>query len=255
MKKDNDRFFDAKGELQDQFDKRAGTFDASANWITDKALINAHVDLCGAPEGEALELCCGTGQVGRALKTRGWSVRGLDVCNSMVEKAKEYFPVESGRAEELPFDNNSFSVVVCRQSFQFLDAVKALSEIKRVLAPGGKFIMSLTVPFCEEDREWLLKIHKTKQPLLLKFYEEKDLARAMEEAGFALEAEKALTVRESINKWMDFAPELSQEVKNRVIDLVKSSPEEYRKHHKVEVVNGEVFEDWKWVVFKAHVKE
>ncbi len=99
-----------------------------------------------------------------------------------------------------------------------------------------------------------MKIHQTKQPLLLKFYEEEDLVRSIEEAGFGLEEEKTLTVRESINKWMQFAPELSQETKDKVISLVKNSPEEYSKRHKVEVINGEVFEDWNWVIFKAFVK-
>ncbi|MBF0217053.1 MAG: methyltransferase domain-containing protein [Candidatus Omnitrophica bacterium] len=242
-------------KLRDQFNRRSDTFDTSANWITDSRLISAHVELSGLSNGALLEICCGTGRVGRALKEKGWEVTGLDICDSMLEKAGKYFSARNGKAEELPFGDASFSAVVCRQSFQFLDSMKVLGEVKRVLRPKGVFVMSLTVPFSDKDKDWLRHIHKTKQPLLLKFYDKETLARELERYGFRIEEERTLTVRESINKWMEFAPELSSEVKNNVISLVRDSPPEYKELHNVGVVKGEVFEDWNWVVFRAGVAE
>ncbi|MEK7678691.1 MAG: hypothetical protein AAB356_00730, partial [Deltaproteobacteria bacterium] len=116
------------------------------------------------------------------------------------------------------------------------------------------FIISLTVPFSEEDRDWLSEIHSVKQPLLLKFYTSAGLLHELGRAGFPVTETKTLKVRESINNWMAHAPELLSEVKNKVISMVGEAPAAYKKLHNVETVRGEVFEDWNWVVFKAAVR-
>ncbi len=240
--------------LRKQFNVRSPVFDGSASWITDKRLIQAHVALAGKPSGPALDLCCGTGQIGQGLKANGWDVTGLDLSDNMLRASSRHFRVSQGSAEEMPFAAGSFSLVTCRQTFQFLDGARALSEVRRVLKPGGVFIISLTVPFSEEDRDWLCEIHSVKQPLLLKFYTSAGLLHELGRAGFSVTETKTLKVRESINNWMAHAPELSSEVKNKVISMVGDAPQSYKKLHNVETVSGEVFEDWHWVVFKAVVR-
>ena len=243
------------GSLKKQFEVRCRDFDVSANWITDKQLLRVEMDLAGEPSGEALDLCCGTGQNGRALKARGWSVKGVDICDHMVETASQYFPVSVGAAEKIPFKDNSFGLVVCRQTFQFLNVKEALSEIARVLAPGGRFILSQTVPFSEVDKDWLYEIHRVKQALLLTFYTVQGLIDELTNAKFIVEERRSLTVRESITQWMRYAPELSRDVKDKVLSMIKDAPADYKKLHRCEVVNGEVFEDWHWVVLKASFKK
>lgn len=239
------------GALKQQFNLRSEEFDISANWISDKALIQTHVDLAGVPCGEALELCCGTGQVGSALKARGWDVKGLDIADEMIKISSKKFPVFKAKAEKIPFKSNSLRLAVCRQSFQFLDIERVLFEISRILLPGGVFILSLTIPFSGEDKAWLGKIHKQKQPLLLKFYTQDDLIKAVLGAGFFIEETRNLTVRESINHWMKYAPELSKEARDKIIKMVKSAPDAYKKLHNVKAINKEVFEDWNWVIIRA----
>jgi ubiquinone/menaquinone biosynthesis C-methylase UbiE len=241
----------AATRLKGQFSIRSKEFDISANWISDRNLIGAHVGLAGKPCGQALELCCGTGQVGRALKEAGWDVAGLDICDDMVKISSRYFPVSSGKAEKLPFEAGRFNLVVCRQAFQFLDVKAVLAGVARVLAPGGVFVVSLTVPFSEEDKDWLYEIHRIKQPLLLKFYTKKSLIDEIKQAGFEITGMRDLKVRESINRWMEYAPELASETKEKVIAAVENAPETYKKLHNVEVKGKEVFEDWNWVVLKT----
>lgn len=242
---------DLDNKLKKQFTIRAAGFEASANWVTDKKLIRVHIDLAGNLWGEALDLCCGTGQIGRALKAQGWSVKGLDICDSMARISSRYFPVSEGIAEKLPFESSYFHLVVCRQTFQFLDVKEVLSEVARVLAAEGIFILSLTVPFSAVDYGWLYKIHQLKQPLLLKFYTAEDLSEELTRAGFLIEERQELKVRESVTRWMQYAPELSQQVRNEVLSMVKNAPPAYKKLHRVEIADGEVLEDWNWVVLKA----
>ncbi|MDD5560814.1 MAG: class I SAM-dependent methyltransferase [Candidatus Omnitrophica bacterium] len=238
-------------KIKEQFSVRCPKFDISANWITDNALICAHADLAGKPKGEALELCCGTGQVGCALKTKGWAVKGLDICDSMVEVSSRYFPVLQGRVEKIPFETSRFPLVVCRQAFHFLNIQEALREIARVLAPRGVFVLSLTVPFSGEDSKWLYEIHRIKQPLLKKFYTTQDLIRALKEAKFSIIKIKNLKVRESVTRWMKYAPELTRQTREKVIAAVKNAPEPYKRLHNVEVRGKEVLEDWNWVILKT----
>lgn len=238
-------------KLKEQFAIRCAEFDISANWITNKELIGAHTDLAGKPKGKTLDLCCGTGQIGRRLKEIGWDVQGLDICDQMVEISQQFFPVSQGKAEKMPFEPNSFNLAVCRQAFQFLNVKEVLSEIARVLVSRGVFILSLTVPFSDEDQAWLYEIHRIKQPLLLKFYTAQDLSEELKKAGFLIEETKNLKVRESVVNWMKYAPELSSQTKEKVIAAIKNSPPVYKKLHNVQATSNEVFEDWNWVVLRA----
>lgn len=238
-------------KIKKQFNIRSEKFSISANWIKDKELIQTHLDLAGKPNGEALDLCCGTAQVGGALKDNGWNVKGLDIADNMVKVSHNYFPTIQGEAENLPFKSGCFSLVVCRQSFQFLGIKKVLSEVSRILISNGIFILSLTLPFSDVDRDWLYEIHRTKQPLLLRFYTAPDLIVELRRAGFLIKKTKMLRVRESINHWMDYAPELTPEVREKVISLFQKAPLTYKKLHQVEVIEGEIFEDWNWVVIKT----
>ncbi|MFH1045358.1 MAG: class I SAM-dependent methyltransferase [Candidatus Omnitrophota bacterium] len=238
-------------KLKEQFGIRSAEFDISANWVKDRELIRVHTDLAGKPSGKALDLCCGTGQIGRSLKVIGWDIQGLDICKQMVKISSQYFPVSEGKAEKIPFESGSFGLIVCRQAFQFLNIKKVLSEIARVLAPEGIFILSLTVPFSEEDKSWLYEIHRIKQPLLLKFFTAEDLIEELKVAKFSIREIKTLRVKESVTKWMEHAPELSQETREKVIAAVKNAPPVYKKLHNVEVKDGELLEDWNWVILKT----
>lgn len=238
-------------KIRNQFNLRSKDFDVSANWIKDKVLIRTHIELAGKPSGETLDLCCGTGRMGRALKEKGWNVKGLDVSDNMIKISSNYFPVFQGKTDDLPFKSNRFKLVVCRQSLQFLDAVKALSEIGRVLMPEGIFILSLTVPFSDGDRDWLYRIHRLKQPLLLKFYTARDLIEQLEQSGFLIKEARTLKIRESVSRWMRHAPELHKEVRRKVCSMIQNAPFAYKELHCVEIMDGDIIEDWNWIVIKT----
>lgn len=101
------------------------------------------------PTDNALDVCCGTGDLAIALAKRISSgrVTGLDFNKEMLEIANEktkmignLFLVQ-GDAMALPFDDNSFDIVTIGFGLRNVpDANKALSEIYRVLKPGGQFV-------------------------------------------------------------------------------------------------------------------
>lgn len=96
----------------------------------------------------ALDLGCGTGELMRLILQEDGSKKltGIDLSEKMLEIAKEKLDNKAvfilGDSEHLPFSAETFDVVYCNDSFHHYPAPEnVLSEIQRVLKPGGIFIM------------------------------------------------------------------------------------------------------------------
>src|SRR5205085_2517690 len=72
----------------------------------------------------------------------------------MIAKARALAPDidwHEGNAMALPFADRSFDLVVCQQMLQFVpDPAAALREVKRVLAPGGRLLLTTWRPRAEQ---------------------------------------------------------------------------------------------------------
>lgn len=103
--------------------------------------------------GHVLDVGCGEGQVSRALAARGCSVVGVDPTAHNIEIARRRAggPVyELGSADELPFPAGSFDAVVACLVFEHIDDLDgAISEVSRVLRPGGRFAFFLNHPLLQ----------------------------------------------------------------------------------------------------------
>ena len=87
-----------------------------------------------------LDVGCGTGIAALPFASNGFPVAGVDASEAMLAKARAAVPnVEfvQGSAENLPFTDERFDVVISAQAFHRFDRVKAFDEIHRVLRPGG----------------------------------------------------------------------------------------------------------------------
>ncbi len=109
------------------------------------------------PADRVLDLGCGTGIVTRVLRERlGGAARviGLDANPQMIAKARQLTPEvdwHEGNAMALPFPDASFDLVLCQEMLQFAnDRAAALREVLRVLAPGGRLLISTWRPRAEQ---------------------------------------------------------------------------------------------------------
>lgn len=97
-----------------------------------------------------LDVACGTGIVACRIAGMGCAVTGLDVSAERLERAKVRASEESvgvkwieGTAEALPFRQPAFDLVTCQHGLQFMEnRALAAREMKRVIAPGGRVVVS-----------------------------------------------------------------------------------------------------------------
>jgi ubiquinone/menaquinone biosynthesis C-methylase UbiE len=107
------------------------------------------LDCAGLREGQrVLDVACGTGVVARAAADvvgPAGHVEGIDLAPAMIEVARQVRPdIDWGvaDAQDLPFESGSFDVVLCQSAlFFFRDPAAAVSEMARVLAPGGVVVL------------------------------------------------------------------------------------------------------------------
>lgn len=131
----------------------AGNFDEVA-----KMILSAGQDVVGAAAvgkgDDVLDVACGTGNAAIPAAERGGTVTGLDITPELLEDAKKNAAqagVEAtwveGDAEELPFDDESFDVVLSTFGCMFAPRHEvAAAEIARVLRPGGRIAIAAWTP-------------------------------------------------------------------------------------------------------------
>jgi ubiquinone/menaquinone biosynthesis C-methylase UbiE len=106
------------------------------------------------PGQQVLDVACGNGNAALAAARRFGEVVGVDYVPSLLEEGRERARAEGwqvdfreGDAEDLPFPDNSFDVVLSTLGAMFApDQEKVACELLRVLKPGGKIGMAHWTP-------------------------------------------------------------------------------------------------------------
>ena len=100
--------------------------------------------------GRVLEVAPGPGYLAIEIAKQGrYRVTGLDISKTFVEiarknavQAKVEVDFRQGNAAGMPFDADSFDLVVCRAAFKnFAEPIKAITEMWRVLKTGGRALI------------------------------------------------------------------------------------------------------------------
>ena len=126
------------------------------------------VRLKGMSFGRLLETACGTGIVTRALAAalpETVAITATDLNDPMLDFAKmqpgaERVQWQQADAQDLPFPDQTFDVVVCQFGVMFFpDKEKAYREALRVLKPGGRFVFDVWDRV--ETIDLALMVHKT----------------------------------------------------------------------------------------------
>jgi SAM-dependent methyltransferase len=101
--------------------------------------------LAGRPK-TALDVGCGEGRFCRMLAQHGVAVTGIDPTRALIEQARARHPggtyIEADAAK-LPLDDGAFDLVVsCLSLVDIPDAAAAITEMARVMRPGGRLLIA-----------------------------------------------------------------------------------------------------------------
>lgn len=119
------------------------------------------IEYAGLQSGErVMDVACGTGIVARLAAEavgRSGQVVGVDLNAEMIEIARAqtttsgtHVEWREGDVTALPYDDDTFDVVLCQQGFQFFpDKANALRDMYRVLTSGGRLALSVwrSIPY------------------------------------------------------------------------------------------------------------
>jgi SAM-dependent methyltransferase/MOSC domain-containing protein YiiM len=106
-----------------------------------------------------LELGAGTGKMTRQLAPSGARILAIEPVAGMRAKLVDEVPeaeLVNGTAEAVPLPAGSVDAVVAAQAFHWFDTIRALSEIHRVLRPGGR--VALVWNLRDETVPWVRRL-------------------------------------------------------------------------------------------------
>ena len=145
------------------------------------------------PTDNFLDVCCGGGmalEIVANVATKG-EIVGIDYSDAMVEMASRRntkriaagsIKVLNSSVSALPFDNEYFDRAWSVEAFYFWpDHAASLSEIRRVLKPGGRFAIALE---WSKNSTNYNSISKLAQRMNTPLHSANEIAALLEQSGF-----------------------------------------------------------------------
>jgi SAM-dependent methyltransferase len=140
--------------------------------------------------GIACDLGCGPGHIARYLHGRGIQVCGMDLSRGMVERARRLNPgieFNQGDMRTLPVRDNTWAGIAAFYAIVHLplpELDRSLREMMRVLAPGGRLLLSFHIG---EDTAQIEDLWESGAALEFHFFRVSTVRGSIERAGFEIE--------------------------------------------------------------------
>lgn len=95
--------------------------------------------------GEFLDIGCGSGDYLHLMKAKGWRVRGVEPSSFGASEGKRAgLDIFNGTLHDANFPSDSFDYVRANHSFEHIpNPVEVLSEVHRIVKPGGKIFIGV----------------------------------------------------------------------------------------------------------------
>lgn len=168
-------------------------------------------DQLGRLEGErALDVSTGAGHTAGLLAQKYHSVVALDLAFGMLIACRNLYGVQDisliqGDAENIPLQNDCFSFVTCRIApHHFTDVKSFVREVKRVLTPGGRFILiDSTVPGDEKIDRFINEMEALRDPTHVESYTKENWRAILESESFEIIDMRSFRKRHDFSSWLN----------------------------------------------------
>lgn len=175
----------------------------------------------------ALEVAAGTCICGRALAPYVKDITCLDLTEEMLVQGKklaeesgiENISFQTGNAEELPYEAETFDLVITRLSLHhFTDPEKPFREMQRVLKKGGKLVVWDMEATEEALRDIDDKIEKMRDPSHTRILSREEFENLFQK-DFLLQCEETTLVPVNLHSWMDLT-DTPEDVRKEIVNLM-----------------------------------
>jgi len=196
----------------------------------------------------ALDIGTGEGIAAFKLAESVKKVYGIEIREERIAKAKETAAKNGihntefsvGIAQNIDFPDEFFNLATCQVALHhFAEPMKALSEINRVLKPGGKFEMSDPV-FSEFAQAVWVPVNRLRESDFNCYHTYLQTINMLNESGFEIIKIKPFHFKRGLNKWIADGNEgVRERIKEVVLGLDRRVLEELR-------FTPDPEEDWVW---------
>jgi len=183
--------------VKEEFTRQADTFAVHAVKADEKVESRFQGAIGNAGGGDLLDVACGPGVVTAALAKAAKRVTAFDATPAMLEKARTRcdeagltnVAFKEGDAQAMPFADAAFDGVVTRLAIHhFAEPAKVMSEMYRVLKPGGRaVIVDVIVSDDAEEAALQNAIEIIRDPSHIRMLPEAELFGSIKDAGFSIQ--------------------------------------------------------------------
>jgi SAM-dependent methyltransferase len=162
----------------------------------------------------ALDVATGTGHTAIAVAPFVQQVTGVDLTPRMLEEAGrlaaeaqlDNVTFVEGTAESLPFSDANFSLVTSRHApHHFRHVDRFLSEVRRVLKPDGRLVMSDQIALSPDAFDWIDFWERTRDPSHFRQRTIDEWKALVADAGLAWNEHQIVPYRLEFDWWVKTA--------------------------------------------------
>lgn len=221
------------------FKERANTYGKKMNWVKDKKFI---LPLITEPFGtkQALEICAGTGKVSALFKDFGWEVTLLDLSYDMLQNSNQVNFVV-GDMHDIPFEKDSFDLVICRQGLQYSNLEKVFQEVYRVSKKEFR-IAHITKEKGDETLFWE-KYFEIASPGRKHIFSPGQLEKVALENNYKIVNKEVIAQQDYFLGPLLHFPEAKQK---KLVNMLLDMDDKFKKIYNVRIVNGEITYSNRW---------
>lgn len=205
---------DHDDEIKRQFTQQAARFGEAGLTLSSAEYLEWVVGQLNLdPSFVVLDVAAGTGHLGRALAPRVKRVVAVDLTEAMIAEGRREaaraglgnIEFGQGRAEDLPYPDSSFDMVVTRLSLHhFADPRPAVREMARVCKPACQVgIMDMISPDDPALNASYNRIERLRDPSHTRCLTRAELGRVMTDAGLKIVQTVAREIEVDVARWLE----------------------------------------------------
>jgi ubiquinone/menaquinone biosynthesis C-methylase UbiE len=252
---------DQKREVSDRFGKHAEGYATSVGHAQGPDLVMLVTLLNPQAGWRVLDVATGAGHTAAGIAPFVKEVVASDLSPGMVQQARKVFAGKALTnvsavvmdAEHLHFEDESFDAVTSRIApHHFFDIEKAISELARVLKPGGALVIEdNTAPESQPLDDFINALEKQRDPTHVRSYKKSEWKAMLAKHGLHVVRARNYSKKHDIKDWIGRTDLSATEVES-LYDSFAQAPQRAKKHFVIEFVDGKAvsFQDDK-VILKA----